>query len=40
MVAEALMIAAAVLLGLVIERITALQSASFGATALVALAQA
>jgi hypothetical protein len=32
MVAEALMIAAAVLLGLVIERITALQSAAFGAT--------
>lgn len=31
-VAEALMIAAAVLLGIVIERITALQSAAFGAT--------
>jgi hypothetical protein len=40
-VAEALMIAAAVLLGLVIERITALQSAALGATVPVApLAQA
>jgi hypothetical protein len=40
-VAEALMIAAAVLLALVIERITALQSAALGATAPVApLAQA
>ncbi|MGR6975065.1 DUF4328 domain-containing protein [Streptomyces cynarae] len=39
--AEALMIAAAVLLGLVIERITALQSAALGATVPVApLAQA
>ncbi|MCX5256922.1 DUF4328 domain-containing protein [Streptomyces canus] len=40
-VAEALMIAAAVLLGFVIERITALQSAALGATVSVApLAQA
>ncbi|MFG2133849.1 DUF4328 domain-containing protein [Streptomyces sp. NPDC048751] len=39
--AEALMIAAAVLLGLVIERITALQSAALGTTAPIApLAQA
>ncbi|MCG7209600.1 DUF4328 domain-containing protein [Streptomyces arenae] len=35
-VAEALMIAAAVLLGLVIERITALQSAAFGTTVPIA----
>ncbi|MET8165826.1 hypothetical protein ABZT34_16490 [Streptomyces sp. NPDC005329] len=34
--AETLMIAAAVLLGLVIERITALQSAALGATVPVA----
>ncbi|MEU6320060.1 hypothetical protein [Streptomyces sp. NPDC047009] len=34
--AEALMIAAAVLLGLVIERITALQSSALGATVPVA----
>lgn len=40
-VAEVLMIAAAVLLGLVIERITALQSAALGTTVLVEpLAQA
>jgi hypothetical protein len=40
-VAEALIIAAAVLLGLVIERITAMQSAAFGATVpVVPLAQA
>jgi hypothetical protein len=40
-VAEALMVAAAVLLGLVIERITALQSPALGATVPVApLAQA